>query len=167
MGPRPVRHVHALTLAVLAGLLPGCTTTLAQLAESEGVSRDGLVALTETVAVGARIVGDDVEVVAFRSETGTTWTAETVAEGTAGGMSAHLVTQEGETGEAWNTLFFGTAPEGASRVVVAGPGTAGGHVTDGAWVIAFRREGVSPAELQWQVIDAAGDVIESGTGITR
>ena len=73
---------------------------------------------------------------------------------------------EGETGEAWNSFFFGTAPEGASRVVVAGPGTAGGHVTDGAWVIALRREGVSPAGLQWQVVDATGDVMESGSGIT-
>ena len=165
MVARTLRHVHALILAAGITLLSACTgVTLGTIAESEGVDRDAIVALDDGSAVAARISGNRVEVVAFRFEEDS-WVADVAAAGKAGEMTAHLVSLDGQTGEQWNSFFFGTAPAGSSRVLVEGHDARGGQVTDGAWVIAFEQKGLRPDQLSWRVLNAAGAVVEQGSGI--
>jgi hypothetical protein len=165
MVTRAVWLLYPLILAV-AVTLAGCTTSLGTAAEAEGVSADAVVSLAGSYAIAARRSGDAVEVVAFRADGDGSWSSQTMASDRGGDMSAHLVAQDGETGEAWNSLFYGTAPDGASRVVVDGFAGQGGQVTDGAWAIAFRQTGLTPDQLRWRVLDATGTVLERGTGIT-
>lgn len=168
MVTRAVRHLHALAPALLwAALLGGCAGDLGSVARQEKIPIPAIVRLSDAYAVAARPAGDDVEVVAVTAVTGSGWSAEVIAGGGGGEMSTHLVTMGGETGQEWNSFFFGAAPEGASRVVVDDLIGSGGQVEDGAWVLAFRHRDLVPHQLTWRVLDAIGGVIASGTGITR
>jgi len=51
-------------------------------------------------------------------------------------------------------------------VVVEGIKAAGGQVTDGVWVLAFRQKDLHPDQLSWDALDATGVILHSGTGIT-
>ena len=162
-----VRNVHALAAALLmAALLGGCADDLGSVARRQAISAQSIVRLSDGFAVAARRAGGGVEVVAFAEVTGGGWAAEVIAGGRDGEMTAHLVTAGGETGQKWNSFFFGTAQAGASRIVVDGFAATGGQVADGAWVMAFRERDLAPHELTWRVLDANGGVIDSGTGIT-
>ena len=102
----------------------------------------------------------------LRSDEDDRWVVRELARGEhGGGSSAHLVSAGGETDDAWNTYFYGTAPPVVSRVVVDGYKPEGGQVADGAWVLVFREKDLVPSDLAWQFLDALGKVIDSGTGI--
>lgn len=167
MVPRTVRHVHALGLAglVTATVLAGCRADLGSVARDEGIPVEAIVRLDEGFAVAARRSGSDVEVVAFQ-ETGGDWDVQVLASAPADEVSAHLVSMGGDTGDEWNSYLYGTAPASASRVVVAESVTAGGQVTDSAWVLAFREKDLHPDQLSWSVLDATGAILHSGSGIT-
>lgn len=166
MVDRAVRHVHALVPALLlAALLAGCADDLGSVARHHGVATPAIVRLTDTFAVAAPRTGDGVEVVAFTG-IGDRWSAEIMAYDSGGEVTARLVTMGGATGQEWNSFLFGTAPPASSRIVVDGLAGTGGQVAGGAWVIALRERDLSPHHLRWSVLDALGDVIASGTGIT-
>lgn len=166
MVARAVRNVHPLISGLLlAALLGGCADDLGSVARRHGVATQAIVRLSEGLAVAARRAGDGVEVLEF-AETEGGWAAEVVAGGRDGEMTAHLVTMGGETGSRWNSFLFGTAPNGASRVVVDAPAAHGGQVADAVWVLAFRERDLDPSRLTWHVLSATGGVLESGTGIT-
>lgn len=151
---------------LLAALLGGCADDLGSVARQHGVAPSAIVRLSDELAVAARRASDGAEVLVFDAVGGDGWTAEAIANGSGGDVTAHLVTMGGTTGQEWNSFFFGTAREAASRVVVDGLVGTGGRVADGAWVIAFRERDLSPHQLRWSVLDALGDVIASGTGTT-
>jgi len=72
----------------------------------------------------------------LRSDEDDRWVVRELARGEhGGGSSAHLVSAGGETDDAWNTYFYGTAPPVVSRGVVDGYKPEGGQVADGAWVL--------------------------------
>ncbi|MEO7296761.1 MAG: hypothetical protein ABIZ57_11545 [Candidatus Limnocylindria bacterium] len=149
----------------MATLLGGCADDLGSVARQHGVATPAIVRLSDEFAVAARRAGDGVEVVAFTG-LGDRWSAEIIAFDSGGEVTARLVTMGGTSGQEWNSFFFGTAPDAASRVVVDGFAGTGGQVADTAWVVAFRERDLSPHRLHWTVLDALGDVIASGTGIT-
>jgi len=103
---------------------------------------------------------------AFSAAADEEWEVQVMASGPADGVTAHLVSMGGDTGEEWNSYFYGTAPGSASRVVVEGVTAAGGQVTDGAWVLAFRQKDLRPDQLTWSVLDATGAILHTGAGIT-
>lgn len=168
MVARAVWNLHALTAALLVALvLGGCADDLDHLgsvARRHGVSPSAIVRLDDAFAVGAR-ANAGVEVVAFAAA-GERWSAEVIAGDSGGEMVTHLVTMGGDTAHQWNSFFFGTAPKGASRVVVESFTGTGGQVVDGTWVLAFRERELAPDQLRWRVLDAIGGTISSGTGLT-
>ena len=166
MGADALRLLHALALAAIATALAACSASLASVADEVGVDRGALVVLSDTFAVAARMTGSGVELVGFRASEAGSWSTEPFARASGGRMTAHLITYGGDTGEVWNSFFFGTAPAGASRVVLDGVHGQGGEASGGAWVIAFREKDLRPDQLAWEALDAAGIVLESGTGIT-
>jgi len=162
-----VRNVYPLISGLLlAALLGGCADDLGSVARRHGVATQAIVRLSEGLAVAARRAGDSVEVLEFAEATEGGWAAEVVAGGRDGEMTAHLVTMGGETGARWNSFLFGTAPNGASRVVVDALPADGGQVSDAVWVLAFRERDLDPSRLTWRVLSATGGVLDSGTGIT-
>jgi hypothetical protein len=168
VGARALRNLHALAVGALLAttLLVGCQADLGAVARDEGVPVDAIVRLDKAFAVAARPTGSGVEVIAFLATEGGGWTAQVIASDAGGEVSANLLSMSGETGDEWNSFFYGTAPGSASRVVVEGFGASGGRVTDGAWVLAFRQKDLHPDQLSWSVLDATGGIIASGTGIT-
>lgn len=52
-----------------------------------------------------------------------------------------------------------------SRVAVEGLDGLGGQVVDGAWVLVFEEKGLTTDDMEWQFLDAFGNVVDSGTGI--
>jgi len=164
----PLRRIHALAAAVIwTVLLGGCADDLGSVAAQQGITAPAIVRLSEGFAVAARRVEHGVEVFAFTGTAGTGWSAVVIGTGRGGGeMATHLVSMGGETGQEWNSFFFGTASGVASRVVVDGIDATGGQVADGAWVLAFRDRDLVPGQLAWRALDAIGRVIDSGTGIT-
>jgi len=163
-----VRNVHALGVVglVAATLLAGCQADLGAVARDDRISADAIVRLADTFAVAARRTGSHVEVLAFSATADEEWEVQVVASGSADGVTAHLVSMGGDTGDEWNSYFYGTAPGSASRVVVEGFATAGGQVTDGAWVLAIRQKDLRPDQLTWSVLDATGAILHTGAGIT-
>ncbi len=86
--------------------------------------------------------------------------------GDAGLVSVRLLSYGGETGEAYNTFVFGTAPTGAATVALSWPADAiGGQVWGGAWLIALPDKDVTPEQLHWQFKAADGSVVAYGNGI--
>lgn len=77
-----------------------------------------------------------------------------------------LETLSGDTGQEWNTVFYGTAPSYVSRVVVDGLDYEGGEVIGRAWVVVLRDKGVQPEELHWRFVDAEGNTVLQGIGLT-
>jgi hypothetical protein len=147
--------------------LAACGVDLGTAAQNEGIHAAALIRLTDTYAVAARRVDSRVEVLAFTAD-GTAWSARAVATTDAGAdaWSAHLVSQGGDTGDEWNSFLYGTAGADASRVVAVGRGGQGGQVVGGAWVIAMRGRDIGPESVHWQVLDATGGVLASGSGIS-
>ncbi|MGI8998396.1 MAG: hypothetical protein ACR2GO_01640 [Candidatus Limnocylindria bacterium] len=150
---------------MLVVLLGGCADDLGSVARRQGISAMALIRLSEGFAVAARRAGERVEVVAFGADQGGGWSAEVIAGGADGEMTTHLVTMGGETGQEWNSFLFGSAPNGASRVVMDTFGATGGQVVGGAWVLAIRSRDVAPHQLTWRVLDPIGGVITSGAGL--
>lgn len=148
-----------------AVLLGGYADDLGSVAQRQGISAPALVRLSDGFAVAARPAGNRVDVVAFVADHGDGWSAEVIAGGSNGEMTANLVTMAGETGQEWNSFLFGSAPNGASRVVVDTLGATGGQVVGGAWVLALRVRDVAPHQLTWRVLDPIGGVITSGAGL--
>lgn len=149
-----------------ATLLAGCQADLGAVARDERISADAIVRLADTFAVAARRTGSHVEVLAVSAAADQEWEVQVMASGPADGITAHLVSMGGDTGDEWNSYFYGTAPGSASRVVAEGFATAGGQVTDGAWVLAFRQKDLRPDQLTWSVLDATGAILHTGAGIT-
>ena len=150
-----------------ATLLAGCQADLGSLARDEGISTDAIVRLDDAFAVAARRNASRVEVVAFVENADEAWVTQVIASGARDDeVTAHLISMGGDTGDEWNSYLYGTASESASHVVVEGFETAGGQVTDGAWVLAFRQKDLRPDQLAWSILDATGAPVESGTGIT-
>jgi hypothetical protein len=145
-------------------MLGGCADDLGSVARRHGVPSSAIVRLADDFAVGAR-ASAGVDVVAFAAA-GDRWSADVIAGDDGGEMVTHLVTMGGDTAQEWNSFFFGTAPKGASRVVVESLTATGGQVVDGTWVLAFRERELAPAQLSWRVLDAIGGIIASGTGLT-
>jgi hypothetical protein len=80
--------------------------------------------------------------------------------------SIYLISLSGETGQAYNSFVFGLAPPGASTFALAGqPGSIGGSVTHGAFVIALQAKDLLPQQLLWTFSNPAGDIVARGTGI--
>lgn len=163
-----VRNVHALGLAglVAATLVAGCQADLGAVARDERVSADAIVRLDDGFAVAARRTDSHVEVLSFSATADEEWEVGVIASGPADGVTAHLVSMGGDTDDEWNSYLYGTAPGSASRVVVEGFATAGGQVTDGAWLLAFRQKDLHPDQLTWSVLDATGAIMHSGAGVT-
>jgi hypothetical protein len=73
----------------------------------------------------------------------------------------------GEDTLGWSTFLYGIGPPGTSDIAVAGH-RAVGFVMDpptGAFVVASREE-LNPDELHYFLLDADGDVIFDGTGLS-
>ncbi|MGH2385855.1 MAG: hypothetical protein ACRDGB_12515 [Candidatus Limnocylindria bacterium] len=150
-------------------MLGGCADDLGSVAGHQGIEAPSIVRLSDGFAVAARRVEHGVELVAFINTAAAGWSTDVIGSGSGGGggeMATHLVSMGGETGQEWNSFFFGTASGVASRVVVDGIDATGGQVADGAWVLAFRDRDLVPGQLAWRALDAIGGVIDSGTGIT-
>ena len=133
---------------------------------ADGLAPAAVVRLADDRAVVARVDRTRVQVIGF-AEVEDRWTVQEIAASEAGDgpASAHLATFGGDTGDAWNTYFYGTAPGSVSRVTVDGFSAEGGQVVDGAWVLVMREKDVSPRGMRWQFLDAFGGVVDSGTGI--
>jgi hypothetical protein len=120
-----------------------------------------------TAAVGPSVGADGrVSLLAVHQRDGR-WVASplTSSPGVVGTDSLHLLSWSGATGEEWNTMVFGTAAPGTSRVELEGfPHQRGGTVVHGAWVIALREKDLGPSDMKWRFIDADGTV-RTGTGI--
>jgi hypothetical protein len=78
----------------------------------------------------------------------------------------YLVTFDGDTGQIYNSFVFGLAPPGATTFELTGqPGSIGGSVTQGVFVIAVKAKGLLPQQLLWTFRNPAGDIVARGTGI--
>lgn len=167
MGASAVRHLQ---LVVAAGVLAGASsclpTSLERAVSIEEMSPAAIVRLSMDRAAVARRDGSDVEVIEFREEDGA-WVTQRLARFTIGTAtsSLNLLSLDGETGDEWNTWVYGTAPETVSRVVLIGLDGEGGRVVEGAWVIVLRDRGLTPADIDWEFLDALGATVESGVGI--
>lgn len=138
---------------------------LADVVAREGLSSRAVVRLEEWYAVSARSAGARVEVVSFRREL-SGWKVRILASSDPGGEElVQLMSMGGETGEEWNSFVYGRAGPSVSRVELEGRTGAGGHVTDGTWVIALRDKDVTPDELAWRFVAPDGAVIRSGIGL--
>ena len=167
MGATAVRHLQLVMAAgVLAGASSCLPTSLEHAVSGEGLSPVAIVRLSMDRAAVARRDEADVEVIEFRKEDGA-WVTQRLARSAIGsaGSSLNLVSLDGETGDEWNTWVYGTAPDTVSRVNLVGLGGEGGRVVDGAWVIVLRDRGLTPADIQWEYLDALGATVESGAGI--
>ena len=167
MGASAVRHLQ---LVVAAGVLAGASsclpTSLEQAVSGEGLSPAAIVRLSMDRAAVARRDDTDVEVIEFREEDGA-WVTQRLARFAigSGASSLNLVSLDGETGDEWNTWVYGTAPETVSRVNLLELDGEGGRVVDGAWLIVLRDRGLTPADIQWEFLDALGAIVDSGAGI--
>ena len=134
---------------------------------SQGLAPAAVVRLAENLAIAARNDGGRVRVIEFRMDEEERWVTREIAASDDGGgpSSAHLFSSGGETGEEWNSFFYGTAPPSVSRVTVDGFQAEGGQVVEGAWVVALREKDANPDQVRWEFLDAFGGVIDSGTGI--
>lgn len=135
--------------------------------DEHGLAAAAVVRLSESRALAAERTPDRVRVLNFQSDGAGDWQVSEIA-GTLNppeGSSANLFSLSGETGDEWNSFFYGTAPDNVSRVEVEGLDGTGGQVVDGAWVIAFRDRDLTPEAMRWQFVDALGGIVESGTGI--
>lgn len=166
-----VRRVQSLNRTgaalVITCLLAACGPggTAMDRAVSLGMDPAGLVDIG-TAAVGPSLADGRVTIVAIHERDGQ-WVASPLSSspGLAGSDSLHLISYGGATGEAWNTLVFGTAAPGTMQVTLDGfPEQRGGTVDDGAWVIALRDKDLDPADIHWTFMDADGST-RSGTGI--
>lgn len=140
--------------------------SLEQLVAGEQLSPTALVRLSMERAVAAKREGDSVQVVEFRQEEAE-WVRQELARFAIGDAvsSLNLLSLDGDTGDEWNTWVFGTAPDGVSRVELAGYEGEGGRVVDGAWVIVLRDRGLTPDDITWRFVDSLGAVLDSGVGI--
>ena len=167
MGAAAVRHLQLVIAAGLLAAAPSCLpTSLENAVSGEGLSPAAIVRLSMDRAAIARRDDTDVEILEFREEDGA-WATQRLARFTIGNAdsSLNLVSLDGETGDEWNTWVYGTAPERVSRVDLIGLAGEGGRVVDGAWVIVLRDRGLTPADIQWEFLDALGATVESGEGI--
>lgn len=162
-----VRHLQ---LVIAAGIMLGASsclaTSLEHVVSAEQLSPAAIVRLSMDRAAVARRDDDDVEVMEFRQEGGT-WVTQRLARFTIGSArsSLNLLSHDGDTADEWNTWVYGTAPETVSRVDLVGLDGEGGRVVDGAWVVVLRNRGLTPADIQWEFLDALGATVESGEGI--
>ncbi len=163
------RHLRVLQLLVLAAVMAGCApATIDEVVTGAGVPRDAVVRLTDDWAVAARRADNTVQVLKFeRDPDSGSWSSSETAGGSPAPTSgsAHLTSQDGNTGLRWNSYFFGTAPPSVSRAAVEGLDGLGGQVVDGAWVLVFEEKGLTTDDMEWQFLDAFGNVVDSGTGI--
>jgi hypothetical protein len=170
MEPCELGNHRTLTAVLIIGLAAGCASPriLPNLVAEHGLANDSLVRLDDSHAVAASLTTNGQVQVVWFAHGVDGWSAEVIATGGAGRSSegsAHLFGFGGDSGEMWNTFFFGTAPSRTSRVTLDGFAYEGGQVSDGAWVIALKEQDVTPDQLRWTFRDATGGTIASGTGI--
>ena len=134
---------------------------------AKGLPPAAIVRLAADRAVAASVDGGRVRVTEFRTDEEDRWVVQEIANSDDGGgpSSANLFSLGGETGDEWNSYFYGTAPNAVSRVTVEGFAAEGGQVVEGAWVVVLREKDLIPDEMRWEFVDAFGGVIDSGTGI--
>lgn len=151
----------------LVGLaLTSCgASSLEAIAREHQVPRDALVRLDLDRALAARVTRAGVEVLDFQEgEDG--WRAENRAGSNhapkAG--SVHIASSGHAAPGRWHTFVYGTAGPRVSRVVLVGLHGTGGQVVDGAWVIASERGDVRLVDVEWQFLDAVGNLIRAGEG---
>jgi hypothetical protein len=164
-----VRCLQALaTISLAVTLVVGCgVRTLEQQVRDSGLAPEAIVRLADDWAVAARRDDANVRVLSLAPERNGNWTAALLASGTGSGTpTVHLISAGGDTGNEWNSYVYGTAPADVSRVRLTGFDGEGGQVVDGAWVLALPDKDVTPADLEWQLLDALGRVVYSGAGIT-
>jgi hypothetical protein len=167
MGAAALRHLQLVIAAgVLAGVSSCLPTSLEHAVSSQRLSPAAIVRLSMDRAAVARRDDTDVEVIEFREEDGV-WMTQRLARFAIGSAasSLNLVSLDGDTGDDWNTWVYGTAPESVSRVDLIGLDGEGGRVVDGAWVIVLRDRGLTPADVEWEFLDALGATVERGVGM--
>lgn len=160
----PLPVVLALTAVGLAACAP---TSLEAQVRALGLEPAALVRLADDRAVAARGGGGSARVIELRADGEGAWRTQEIAGSTfdAAPFSTHLLSLGGDTGDEWNSYFYGTAPADVSRVTLDGLGAVGGQVVDGAWVLALRERDLVPDDMHWTFVDAFGQTIRSGTGI--
>jgi hypothetical protein len=126
-----------------------------------------LVRLADDRAVAARGDAGSARVIELRADGEGAWRTQEIAASTfdAAPFSTHLISLGGETGDEWNSYFYGTAPADVSRVTLDGLAATGGQVVEEAWVLVLPARDLTPDEMHWTFVDAFGQTIRSGTGI--
>ena len=134
---------------------------------AQGLAPSAIVRLAVDRAVAASVDGGRVRVTEFRTDEEDRWVMQEIANSDDGGgpSSANLFSLGGETGDEWNSYFYGRAPNGVSRVTVEGFAAEGGQVVEGAWIVVLRERDLIPDDMRWEFVDAFGGVIDSGTGV--
>jgi hypothetical protein len=167
-----VRHVQpliaafALVLVAFGAVACGPRGSAVEAAAQLGVEPSAIVEIGDEAV--APIVGTDghVSVLVIHERAGK-WVASpiTSSPGRRGTDSLHLISYDGETGDAWNTFVYGTAAPGTVRVRLAGfPDQRGGMVVGGGWIIALREKGLGPDDIEW-AFEADDGTVRTGTGI--
>lgn len=158
----PLRIVYPL----VAVMLVACSRpSIEEQVRAEGLAPAAVVRLADDHAVAARRDGGQVVILELVG-TSASWEVTQIGSSPQSGpSSAQLISLGGDTGQEWNTFFYGTAPANVSRVVLEGYEAVGGQVVDGAWVLALREKDLTPDDMQWKHVDALGVTVESGTGI--
>ena len=159
----PLRHVYPLVVALV---LVACSRpSIEEQVRAEGLAPAAVVRLADDHAVAARRSAGQVVVLDLLGKSDG-WDVTQIAQSPASGTSsAQLISGGGDTGQEWNTFFYGTAPENVSRVQLEGYEAVGGQVVEGAWVLALREKDLTPDDMSWEFIDALGEVTDSGVGI--
>ncbi len=152
-----------LTGCSLAGAVSSSPVTPLVAARSLGVPVAALVDIGDGFAAAVPAGGGIGVAVALKA--GGEVRILTSSPGRAGQPSAHLLSYGGADLKNFNTFFYGTADGATSRVVVTLPGSQGGQVVAGKWLVAIPAPDLAPSDISWRFVGQDGAAILSGSGI--